>query len=100
MAALKAGAQGAVVELDGMAPASRGALFADGWDDGVAAVSEALVGIAGWDWARRPVGAAELAVHIADVRQREQAGLVRLTKFVRESCRAPSVDHAAAQGAG
>jgi hypothetical protein len=41
-----AGAHSEVVELDGMAPASQGARFADGWDDGVAAVSEALVGIA------------------------------------------------------
>ncbi|WP_431998585.1 hypothetical protein [Streptomyces fungicidicus] len=40
-----AGAQCQVVELGGMAPASRGALFSDGWDDGVTAVSEALVGI-------------------------------------------------------
>ncbi|WP_326809675.1 hypothetical protein OIE62_40915 [Streptomyces scopuliridis] len=41
-----AGAQSEVVELDGMAPASWGSLFADGWDEGVTAVSEALVGIA------------------------------------------------------
>ncbi len=53
-----AGAQCQVVELGGMAPASRGSLFADGWDDGVAAMSEALVGIAEREWsaARRPVG--------------------------------------------
>ncbi|WP_432246627.1 hypothetical protein ACRAR1_00005 [Streptomyces sanyensis] len=53
-----AGAQCQVVELGGMAPASRGAVFADGWDDGVTAVSEALVGIAEREWsaARRPVG--------------------------------------------
>ncbi|MFD0142898.1 MULTISPECIES: hypothetical protein [unclassified Streptomyces] len=58
VAAGEAGAQSEVVELDGMAPASRGPLFADGWDEGVTAVSEALVGIAGRDWspARRPVG--------------------------------------------
>ncbi|ALU97859.1 hypothetical protein WQO_34360 (plasmid) [Streptomyces globisporus C-1027] len=37
-----AGAQGEVVELGGMAPAPRGVLFADGWDEGVMAVSEAL----------------------------------------------------------
>uniref|UniRef100_UPI0020B6A53A hypothetical protein n=1 Tax=Streptomyces sp. AC602_WCS936 TaxID=2823685 RepID=UPI0020B6A53A len=77
-----------VVELDGMAPASRGSLFADGWDDGVRAVSEALVGIADREWSRRggwSAGTAELAVHIADVRQRERADLVRLEKFVRES---------------
>ncbi|MCC3655878.1 hypothetical protein LIX60_31335 [Streptomyces sp. S07_1.15] len=50
VAALEAGtvtgAQCPVVELDGMVPASRGALFSAGWDDGVRAVSEALVGIA------------------------------------------------------
>ncbi|MEU5084249.1 MULTISPECIES: hypothetical protein [Streptomyces] len=83
-----AGAQCHVVELDGTAPASRGSLFADGWDDGVRAVSEALVGIADREWSQRggrSVGAAELAVHIADVRQRERADLVRLEKFVRES---------------
>lgn len=83
-----AGAQCEVVELGGMAPASRGPLFADGWDDGVTAVSEALVGIADRDWSRRggrSAGAAELAVHIADVRQRERAALVRLEAFVRES---------------
>lgn len=34
-------AQGEVVELGGMAPAPRGVLFADGWDEGVMAVSEA-----------------------------------------------------------
>lgn len=39
-----------------MAPASHGAVFADGWDEGVTAVGEALVGIADRDWARRPVG--------------------------------------------
>ncbi|WP_217246158.1 hypothetical protein [Streptomyces sp. AC602_WCS936] len=83
-----AGAQCQVVELDGMAPASRGSLFGDGWDDGVRAVSEALVGIADREWSRRggrSVGAAELAVHVADVRQRERADLVRLEKFVREN---------------
>ncbi|MGW9047288.1 hypothetical protein ACWGQL_32760 [Streptomyces lydicus] len=83
-----AGAQSEVVELDGMAPASQGAMFADGWDEGVTAVSEALVGIADRDWMRRggrSTGAAELAVHIADVRQRERASLVRLEAFVRET---------------
>ncbi|MFC9948521.1 hypothetical protein [Streptomyces pratensis] len=83
-----AGAQNEVVELDGMAPRSRGPVFGDGWDDGVKTVSEALVGIADRDWSRRggrSAGAAELAVHIADVRQRERAGLVRLEKFVREN---------------
>jgi hypothetical protein len=70
-----------------MAPASQGARFADGWDDGVAAVSEALVGIAHREWSRRAgrsAGAAELAVHIADVRRRERADLERLEAFVRE----------------
>ncbi|MGW1186327.1 hypothetical protein ACWD6J_34575, partial [Streptomyces drozdowiczii] len=81
-----AGAQSEVVELDGMAPRSRGPVFGDGWDEGVTTVSEALVGIADRDWSRRggrSAGAAELAVHIADVRQRERAGLVRLERFVR-----------------
>ncbi|MFC8006884.1 hypothetical protein ACFUCH_11880 [Streptomyces olivaceus] len=83
-----AGAQCQVVELGGRAPRSRGPEFEDGWDSGVRAVSEALVGIADREWSRRggrSVGAAELAVHIADVRQRERADLVRLEKFVRES---------------
>lgn len=83
-----AGAQSEVVELDDMAPASRGEVFADRWDDGVTAVSEALVGIADRDWSRcggRSDEAAELAVHLADVRQRERADLVRLERFVRES---------------
>ncbi|MEU3349813.1 hypothetical protein ABZ723_33440 [Streptomyces sp. NPDC006700] len=68
-----AGAQSEVVELDGMAPASQGARFADGWDEGVAVVSEALVGIADRDWVRRGGRPAELAVHISDVRRRERA---------------------------
>ncbi|MFD7061560.1 hypothetical protein [Streptomyces sp. NPDC059906] len=83
-----AGAQCQVVELDGTAPASRGVQFEDGWDEGVRTVSEALVGIADREWSRRggrSVGAAELAVYIADVRQRERADLVRLEKFVREA---------------
>ncbi|MFE0654338.1 hypothetical protein ACFVZH_37970 [Streptomyces sp. NPDC059534] len=83
-----AGAQSEVVELDGMALASRGPVFADGWDEGVVAVSEALVSIADRDWSRRggrSAGAAELAVHISDVRQRERAGLERLEAFVRET---------------
>ncbi|MFJ9795911.1 hypothetical protein [Streptomyces sp. NPDC101145] len=83
-----AGAQSEVVELDGMAPASQGARFADGWDEGVMAVSEALVGIADRDWARRSgrsAGSSELAVHIADVRERERADLVRLEAFIRET---------------
>ncbi|WP_234365570.1 hypothetical protein [Streptomyces sp. RTd22] len=87
-ALLEAGAQSEVVELDGMAPASRGEVFADGCNDSVTAVSEALVGIADRDWSRRggrPDGAAELAVHIVDVRQRERADLMRLERFVREA---------------
>ncbi|WP_229861561.1 hypothetical protein [Streptomyces xanthochromogenes] len=83
-----AGAQSEVVELDGMAPRPRGPEFEDGWDDGVTAVSEALVRITDREWSRRggrSAGAAELAVHIADVRQRERAGLVRLESFVREN---------------
>ncbi|MFJ5561529.1 hypothetical protein ACIQCD_29945 [Streptomyces sp. NPDC093250] len=82
------GAQSEVVELDGIAPASQGARFADGWDEGVAAASEALVGITHRDWVRhggRSAGAAELAVRIADVRRRERAALVRLEAFVRET---------------
>lgn len=83
-----AGAQSEVVELDGMAPRSRGPEFGDGWNGGVTAVSESLVGITDREWSRRggrSAGAAELAVHIADVRQRERADLVRLEAFVREA---------------
>ncbi|WP_328741396.1 hypothetical protein OG436_39095 [Streptomyces caniferus] len=83
-----AGAQREVVERDGMAPASSGPVFEDGWDEGVMAVGEVLVGIADRDWSRRggrSAGAAELAVHIADVRQRERADLVLLEEFVRET---------------
>ncbi|MFD9151097.1 hypothetical protein [Streptomyces diastaticus] len=88
MAALEAGAQCEVVELDGMAPASRGPLFADGWDEGVTAVSEALVASrigTGHGRGGQSAGAAELAVHIAYVRQRERVGLVWLERFVRET---------------
>lgn len=92
VAALEAGAvageQCQVVELGGIAPASRGVLSADGWDDGGRAVLEALVGIAEREWSRRggrSAGVAELAVHIADVRRRERADLVRLERFVREN---------------
>ncbi|MEJ8653706.1 hypothetical protein WKI65_38090 [Streptomyces sp. MS1.AVA.3] len=95
-----AGAQSEVVELDGMAPASRGEVFADGWDDGVTAVSEALVGIADRDWTRRggrSDGAAELAVHLADVRDRERASLVRLETFVRESVLSRTYPHTTAR---
>lgn len=91
-----AGAQSEVVELGGMAPASRGPVFEDGWDDGVTAVSQALVGIADRDWARRggrSQGSAGLAVHIADVRQRERAGLVRLDAFVRQTVLPGAVPH-------
>lgn len=83
-----AGAQSEVVELGGMGPASRGPVFEDGWDEGVTAVSEALVGIADRDWSRRggrSAGSAELTVHIADVRQGERAGLERLEAFVRQT---------------
>ncbi|GAA1145037.1 MULTISPECIES: hypothetical protein [Streptomyces violaceusniger group] len=81
------GAQCEVVELGDMVPASWGSLFSDGWDDGVTAVSEALVGIADRGWPRRggrSAGSAELAIYLADVRQRERVGLVRLERFVRE----------------
>ncbi|MFI0537172.1 hypothetical protein ACH3XX_45120 [Streptomyces scabiei] len=51
------GAQSQAVELGGMAPRSRGPEFEDGWDSGVTAVSEALVGMrTGLVPARRPVG--------------------------------------------
>lgn len=83
-----AGAQSEVVELEGTGPRSRGAVFEDGWDDGVAAVSEALVGIADREWSRRggrSAGASELALHIADVRQCERVDLVRLERYVREA---------------
>lgn len=49
-------------------------------------MSETLVGIADRCWSRRggrSAGAADLAVYLADVRQRERAGLVRLERFVR-----------------
>ncbi|MFD4034725.1 hypothetical protein ACFWVP_30515 [Streptomyces sp. NPDC058637] len=88
MVALEAGAQCQVVELDGMAPRSRGPVFEDGWDDGVRTVGAALVGIADREWSRRggrSAGASELAVHIADVRRRERADLVRLERYVREA---------------
>ena len=97
---LVAGAQCQVVELDGVAPASWGSLFADGWDDGVRAVGEALVGIADREWSRRGgrlAGAVELAVRIADVRQRERADLVRLERFVRESVLPGTHPHATAR---
>ncbi|MFZ3492344.1 hypothetical protein ACODT5_03725 [Streptomyces sp. 5.8] len=95
-----AGAQSEVVELDGMAPRSRGPLFGDGWDDGVRTVSEALVRIADRDWVRRvgrSAGAAELAVHIADVRQRERADLVRLERYVRDAVLPATYPHTTAR---
>ncbi|MFD5390795.1 hypothetical protein ACFWMG_38920 [Streptomyces sp. NPDC127074] len=49
-------------------------------------MSEVLVAIADRDWSRRggrSAEAAELAVHIADVRQRERAGPVRPSGGVR-----------------
>ncbi|GGV51012.1 hypothetical protein [Streptomyces spectabilis] len=63
-----AAAQNEVVELGGRAPASRSPLFSDGWDDGVTAASEALVGIPNRDWSRSDgrsasAGAAEPATH-------------------------------------
>ncbi|MEU3034688.1 hypothetical protein [Streptomyces griseoaurantiacus] len=104
VAALEAGtvarAQCEVVELGGMAPRSRGPVFEDGWDGGVKAVSEALVGIADREWSRRggrSAGAAELAVHLADVKQRERAGLVRLEMFVRESVLSRTHPHTTAR---
>ncbi|RLV76285.1 hypothetical protein D3C57_143705 [Streptomyces rapamycinicus NRRL 5491] len=84
-----AGAQCEVVEQD-VYTGARSEEFREGWYAGVTAVSEALVGIADQDWGRRggrSAGAAELAVHIADVRQRERADLVRLEAFVRETVR-------------
>ncbi|MEO3843216.1 hypothetical protein [Streptomyces sp. B22F1] len=83
-----AGAQDEVVELRGTGPRSQGPVFRDGWDEGVRVVSEALVRIADRERVRRggrSAGAAELAVHIADVRQRERADLVRLESYVREA---------------
>ncbi|MEU3962814.1 hypothetical protein AB0F42_23910 [Streptomyces buecherae] len=83
-----AGAQREVVELGGMAPASRGEEFANGWDDGVTAATQALAAMADRDWSRRggrPAGAAGLTVHLAYIRQRERADLMRLERFVRES---------------
>ncbi len=82
-----AGAQCEVVEQD-VYTGARGEGFGEGWYGGVTAVSDALVGIADRDWVRRggrSTGAAELAVHITDVRQRERADLVRLEAFVRET---------------
>ncbi|MFF9691443.1 hypothetical protein [Streptomyces sp. NPDC014623] len=95
-----AGAQSEVVELDGMAPRSRGPEFGDGWDDGVTAVSEALVRITDREWSRRggrSAGAAELAVHLADVRQRERADLVRLERYVREAVLPATYPHTTAR---
>ncbi|MFD0647313.1 hypothetical protein ACFQ2Y_50855, partial [Streptomyces malaysiensis subsp. malaysiensis] len=94
-----AGAQSEAVELDGMAPRSRGPVE-DGGDGGVKAVSEALVGIADRDWSRRggrSAGTAELPAHLADVRQRERADLVRLERFVRESVLPRTHPHATAR---
>ncbi|MFE5900905.1 hypothetical protein ACFQ67_26320 [Streptomyces sp. NPDC056488] len=95
-----AGAQSEVVELDGMAPRSRGPVLGDGWDEGVTTVSEALVGIADREWSRRggrSAGAAELAVHIADVRQRERADLVRLERYVRHAVLPATYPHTTAR---
>ncbi|MET8422222.1 hypothetical protein ABZV41_43395 [Streptomyces sp. NPDC005098] len=91
MAALEAGAvagaESEVAELDGMAPSGRGEVFGDGWDEGVTTVSEVLVQIADRSWEQRSgrsAGAAELAMHVADVRQRERHEVERLRAFVRE----------------
>ena len=90
VAALEAGAvaggQSEVVELGGIAPASRGSPFSDGWNDRVSTVIEprwASRTESGRGAAGRSAGSGELAVHLADVRQRERAGLVRLERFVR-----------------
>jgi hypothetical protein len=98
-------AQSEVVELDGMAPASRGVVFADGWAEGRdGVVSEGLGGHRGsglgaaWRGVRSS-GAAELAVHIADVRWRERANLVRREAFVRETV-LPRTHRNARRGAG
>ncbi|MFD4341823.1 hypothetical protein ACFWPP_32145 [Streptomyces anulatus] len=95
-----AGAECEVAELAGMAPDSRGSVFEDGWDDAVRAVSEALVGIADRGWSRRSgrsAGAAELAVHIADVRRRERADLERLETYIRETVLPGTHPHTTAQ---
>ncbi|MEU9359969.1 hypothetical protein AB0D35_17910 [Streptomyces sp. NPDC048301] len=66
-------------------------------------MSEALVGIADWNWSRRggrSAGSAQLAVHLADVRQRERAGLVRLEGFVQEAVLSRTYPLATAAGAG
>ncbi|MFI7104224.1 hypothetical protein ACIBK8_33395 [Streptomyces sp. NPDC050161] len=49
-------------------------------------MSEALVDIADRDWTRRgggSAGATELAVNLANLRERERTDLVRLERFVR-----------------
>ncbi|MCF3177959.1 hypothetical protein IPZ61_32185 [Streptomyces sioyaensis] len=77
-------------------PASSGPGFEDGWDEGVMAVSAALVGIADRDWSRRggrSAGAAELPMHLADVRQRERTDLARLEEFVRGRAAAHAPEH-------
>ncbi|MFE2038646.1 hypothetical protein ACFXBB_36585 [Streptomyces scopuliridis] len=80
--------QSEVVELDGMGSASRGPVIADGWDEGVTAMNEALTGIANRDRKQRgsrSTRATEPALHATAVRQRERAGLERLEVFVRET---------------
>ncbi|MFE3144401.1 hypothetical protein [Streptomyces scopuliridis] len=77
-----------VVELDGMAPASRGAVIADRWDEGMTATREALTGIANRDREQRgsrSTEATEPALHATDVTQREQADLMRLEAFIQET---------------
>ncbi|MGW0497524.1 hypothetical protein ACWD0Z_19440 [Streptomyces sp. NPDC003007] len=93
--ALEAGAQCQVVEVDDMTPAFRGSLSRTGGMTG-----EALVDIADREWSRRggrSAGAAELAVHIADVRQRERADLMWLERFVREAVLPGTHPHTTAQ---
>lgn len=83
-----------------MAPPSRGPVFEDGWDDGVKRASEALAGIADREWSRRggrSAGSAELAVHIADMRQRERADLVRLERYVRKAVLPATYPHTTAR---
>ncbi|MGW2415966.1 hypothetical protein ACWCV5_27900 [Streptomyces tubercidicus] len=61
-------------------------LFEDGWDEAVMAARKALLHAADREWAQRggrAAGTAQLAVHLADARQRERADLVRLEAFVR-----------------
>ncbi|MFE0690112.1 hypothetical protein ACFV0Z_18425 [Streptomyces xiamenensis] len=96
MTALEAGAvaraHSEVAELDGRAPASRGPDFGDGRDDGMTAVSDALVSVADRDRAQRPRPVSKgwwQALHPCGVRQRERAHLTRLEAFARENMPPP-----------